>query len=184
MTQTSMAAVPSSPQGEAVDAATFRDIETFLHREACLADESRYSEWEALLDDDMLYWIPLGPGDYDRNRQMSISVDNRYRLSTRVRQLNTGKHHAQIPPSPMRRLLSNIEITRNSAGGVAKCAEYTAFANFVLYELRVQSTNDLQVWAGRIEYRLREKEGTLKMFYKKIMLVNSEMPLPSIAFIL
>ena len=34
-------------------------VEAFLYKEARLADESRYSEWEALVDDDMHYWIPL-----------------------------------------------------------------------------------------------------------------------------
>ena len=34
-------------------------VEEFLFKEARLADESRYSDWEALVDDDMHYWVPI-----------------------------------------------------------------------------------------------------------------------------
>lgn len=40
-----------------------RQIEAFLYREARLADESRYEAWEALVDDDMYYWVPIGDSD-------------------------------------------------------------------------------------------------------------------------
>ena len=155
-----------------------REIESFLYKEARLADESRYSEWESLVDDDMYYWVPRGEGDFDPAQHVSITADNRLRLSNRIKQLNTGLRHAQTPPSPMRRLISNIEATRHDNG------EYTVFCNFALYELRIQATNLMQVWPGRIEYRLRRSGDDFKMFYKKVMLVNGDTPLPSLAFII
>ena len=47
--------------------------------------------------------------------------DNRSRISTRLKQLRTGKRYAQAPPSNLRRLLSNIEFLGgrdNPEGGV------------------------------------------------------------------
>ncbi len=162
----------------AVEAEEFREVEAFLYREARLADESRYSDWEALVDDDMYYWIPRGEGEFDRARHVSITADNRSRLANRIRQLNTGVRHAQVPPSPMRRMISNIEVFRLPEDCLrAEC-------NFVLYELRVQSTNQLQVWPGRMQYHLRRRAGMLRMFYKRVSLVNGNAALPSIAFIL
>lgn len=155
-----------------------REIERFLYKEARLADESRYSDWESLVDDDMYYWVPRGEGDFDPGKHVSITADNRTRLASRIRQLNTGQRHAQTPPSPMRRLLSNIEAARAANG------EYIVFANFVLYELRIQTTQQLQVWPGRVEYRLRRNGDELKMFYKKVMLVHGDTPIPSLAFII
>lgn len=154
------------------------EVEAFLYLEARLADESRYTEWEALVDDDMYYWVPLRDRDHDPSRKVSITSDNRARLANRIKQLNTGLRHAQLPPSPMRRLISNIEISHESDG------VYLAGCNFVLYELRVQSTGQLQVWPGRTEYKLRRHDGGLRMFFKKVMLVNATAPLPSIGFIL
>lgn len=155
-----------------------REVEKFLFHEAQLADESQYSDWENLVDDDMVYWIPGGDGNYDPNKKASITYDNRSRLATRIRQLNTGARHAQLPPSPMRRLISNIEVSSPAPD------EYTAFSNFLLVECRVQATHEMALWAGRTEHRLRRKPGGMKMFYKKVQLVNSTEPLPALAFIL
>jgi len=156
-----------------------QEIEQFLYKEARLADESRYSEWESLVDDDMYYWIPRGEGDFDLKRHVSITADNRNRLANRIKQLNTGLRHAQVPPSPMRRMLSNIEVCREQPD------QYQVGCNFVLYELRAQSTNHLEIWPGRMEYRIRRKsDGELKMFFKKVMLVHGDTPLSSLAFIL
>lgn len=155
-----------------------REIEDFLYREARLADESRYTEWEALVDDDMYYWIPRVDADPARGRQVSITSDNRSRLANRIKQLNTGVRHAQVPPSPMRRMIANIELSRRGAD------EYTAEYNFSLFEMRVQSTGHMQIWAGRMELHLRRKDDGLRMFYKRVSLINADTPIPSIAFIL
>lgn len=155
-----------------------REIEDFLNAEARLADESRYSEWEALVDDDMYYWVPRGDASSERGRQVSITADNRSRLANRIKQLNTGFRHAQIPPSPMRRLIANLELSRRGPD------EYQAEYNFSLFEMRIQSTGHLQIWAGRMEFHLRRKADGLRMFYKRVSLINGDTPIPSIAFIL
>jgi 3-phenylpropionate/cinnamic acid dioxygenase small subunit len=57
-----------------------REIEAFLYLEARLADESRYDEWEALLTDDMHYWVPKGPADHDPSTRIAYINDNRSRI--------------------------------------------------------------------------------------------------------
>jgi len=42
----------------------------FLYLEARLADESRYLDWEALVEDDMIYWVPRGEGDFDIDKHL------------------------------------------------------------------------------------------------------------------
>lgn len=160
------------------DEATRRDIEAFVFREARLADESRYEEWEALVTDDMHYWVPFGSGDYEPGTRVSYINDNRARLGTRIRQLATGVHHAQDPPSSMRRVVSNIEIL--SVDG----PEYEVGANFVLYEHALAATGHLRQWAGRATYRLRQTSNGLRMAAKKVELVNSTSPLPTLPFII
>ena len=154
------------------------EVEAFLFKEARLADESRYSEWEALVDDDMHYWVPLGEGQEPDSDLISILNDNRTRLATRIRQLNTGVRHAQLPPSRMRRVISNIEIEKSENG------EYFVGSNMVLYEYRVQAATELVVWPARVEHKLRQKGGELKMFSKHIFLLSSEGPVRGLAFII
>jgi len=161
-----------------VDEATRREIEDFLFHEAMLADESRYEEWEALVTDDIHYWVPFGAGDYEPGTRLSFLNDNRTRLATRIRQLVTGVRYSQVPKSPMRRMISNIQVLDIDGG------EYEVASNFVLYEHAVQATGDIRVWAGRTTHRLRRTDDGLRIAAKKVELVNSTDALPNLSFII
>lgn len=157
-----------------------REIEDFLYREARLADESRYDEWEALIADDMHYWVPRGRADYDPADRLSYINDNRARLATRIRQLKTGLRHAQTPPSPMRRVVSNMEILAADH----EAHVYTVASNFVLYELAVQAGTQLRIWPGRATHRLRRVDGELLMSQKIVELVTADAPQWNMAFLI
>lgn len=151
-----------------------RVIEQFLYREARLADEHRYDDWEALWTDDALYWVPAGSDDADPMTRMSVVHDNRNRISTRVKQFNTGRRHSQNPTSRLRRVVSNVEILDASG-------DITVEANFVLVESRERGK---EIWAGRYTYRLRMVDGDLKMSYKKVALVDNARVLPTMSFLI
>jgi 3-phenylpropionate/cinnamic acid dioxygenase small subunit len=162
------------------DEALRREIEDFLFFEARLADESRYEEWEALVTDDVHYWVPAGAADYDPATRLSYVNDNRARLATRIRQLKTGARHSQTPPSVMRRILGNVEILgRDDAK-----REIRVGSNFVLYELAHQATGDLRIWAGRATHLLRRLDGRLRIAAKTVELVNASRPIPNLTFLL
>ena len=58
----------------------YRAVEAFLYTEARLADEARYAEWEALWEDDAIYWVPAHPsGDTDSCRAATATARNRPR---------------------------------------------------------------------------------------------------------
>lgn len=150
------------------------DIEQFLFREARLADEGDYDGWEALWTDDGVYWIPANGDDIDPDRQMSIVYDNRSRIALRVRQLKHDKRHSQNPRSRLRRLLANIELLDDDNG------DSIVGANFIVYESRDRGTT---IWGGRNEYRLRRVDGEWRMARKKVMLVDNDRPLSTLAFL-
>jgi len=152
-----------------------RLIEQFLYREARLADEHRYDDWEALWTDDALYWVPAGSDDADPMTRMSVVHDNRNRISTRVKQFNTGRRHSQTPASRLRRVVSNVEILEPVD------ADTVVEANFVLVESRERGK---EIWAGRYTYRLRMVDGDLKMSYKKVALVDNARVLPTMSFLI
>jgi benzoate/toluate 1,2-dioxygenase beta subunit len=154
-------------------------LQDFVFEEARLADESEYDQWEALVDDDMLYWVPGAMPNPDPDTTLSVIADHRGRLRKRIAQLNTGRRLSQQPVSPMRRLLSNLQFSRLSE------TEFCVRCNFALYEYRMQSTHDMHLWAGRCEYRIRRRpDGSLRMFYKRVDLINVAGPLPSLAFLI
>jgi benzoate/toluate 1,2-dioxygenase beta subunit len=156
-----------------------RTVEQFLYREARLADEHRYDEWESLWTDDGLYWVPAGGDDTDPTTRMSIVYDNRNRISTRIKQLNTGRRHSQIPQSRLRRVVSNVEIVGPVVDGAGSDTEVGA--NFVLVESRERGK---ELWAGRYTYRLRAVDDGLRMAYKKVALVDNEHAVPTLSFLI
>ncbi len=149
------------------------EIEQFLYREARFADEHQYDAWESLWTDDGLYWIPAA--DDDPECRMSIVYDNRSRIALRVKQLKTGKRHAQSPPSSVRRLLSNVEVLGTEGDDVL------VGANFLAVESRASGT---VTWAGRNEYRLRREADGLRMARKTVKLVDRDRALSTLAFLL
>ncbi len=152
-------------------------VVAFLYREARFADEARYDEWEALWCDEANYWVPREEG-LDPATQVSHINDNRARIATRVAQLKTGYRFSQEPSSPMRRLISNIEIEAPAEG------VYQVTSNFILLEMAVQSTNDMHTWAGQVRHELQLENGELKMSRKKVVLINGDEPIPNLAFLI
>jgi len=150
-------------------------VADFLYLEARLADEGRYDEWESLWTDDALYWVPAGGDDPDPQRQLSFVYDNRARIASRVRQLRSGTHHTQVPPSRQRRLIANIEVLDGSA------EEVTVGSNFLLAEYR---RGTITLWSGRTVHKLRPAEGGYQLAYKKVLLVNNTGDIPTMSFLI
>ncbi|MBD0023212.1 ring-hydroxylating dioxygenase subunit beta [Gordonia pseudamarae] len=159
---------------------TYDEVCQFLYKEARFADENNYDDWEDLWTDDALYWVPAGGADIDPMRTVSVIYDNRNRIRTRLKQVRTGRRYAQAPPSDLRRLISNIELLggRENAGGTV---DIEIGANFLAFESKERGN---QLWGGRTTYRLRRVDGDIKLAYKKVVLVDNEKPLPTLAFLI
>ncbi|ABK64835.1 aromatic-ring-hydroxylating dioxygenase subunit beta [Mycobacterium avium] len=156
------------------------EVEQFVYREARYADENDYDRWEALWTDDALYWVPAGPDTADPMRRMSVIFDNRSRISTRLKQVRTGRRYAQAPPSHVRRLVTNIEWLGgrpNPGGG----ADLEVGANFMALESRAR---DSHLWGGRTTYRIRRVGDELRLAYKKVVLVDNDKPIPTLGFLI
>ena len=157
----------------------YRAVVEFLHREARLADEACYAEWLALWTDDGVYWVPATTDPAaDPEKHLSHIYDNRGRLETRIKLLQTGHRYSQEPASPMRRLISNIEVAPAENG------ELVAESNFVLAELAIQAKREMHWWVGRTTHRLRRVGGELRMCRKAVVLVNAAEPLPNLSFLI
>ena len=155
----------------------YRAVEDFLYREARLADEARYADWLALWTDDGVYWVPATTAaGVDPDRHLSHIYDNRARLDTRVKLLQTGHRYSQEPASRMRRLISSIE-AREAEGG-----ELVAESNFLIAELAIQAKHELHWWVGRASHRLRRVDGAIRLSGKTVDMINAAEPLPNLSF--
>lgn len=154
---------------------TLEEVTQFIYHEARLQDESQYSDWEKLWADDGVYWVPANGDDIDPEQQMSIIYDNRSRIGLRVSQYYTGKRFSQTPKSRLRRLISNIEVTSDNG------AEIQVAANVLVFESHIRGDT---IWGARTEYTLRREAEGLRMVLKKVLLVNNQDALTTLAFLI
>ena len=162
---------------QALDARSLLDeVTQFIYREARYQDDHAYDDWEALWTDDGVYWIPANGEGGDPEKEMSIIYDNRSRIALRIRQFHTGKRYSQTPQSRLRRVVSNVEILKNEGD------ELLVTSNPMVFESSPSRGDTL--WASRNEYTLRREGDALRMARKKVVLVNNETALYSMAFLI
>lgn len=157
------------------DRALIFEVTQFIYREARLQDNHEYDAWEALWTDDGIYWIPANGEGTDPENEMSIVYDNRSRIALRIKQFHTGKRFSQTPLSRLRRIVSNVEILEQDD------IEIRVTANAMVFESHTRGDT---IWASRNEYTLRREGDGLRMVQKKVILVNNETALYSMAFLI
>jgi benzoate/toluate 1,2-dioxygenase subunit beta len=154
-----------------------RHVESFIFRETQLADENRYEAWERLWADDGTYWVPLLPSD-DPYTDTSIVFDNRRRIGIRVRQLIEGHRPTQSPKSRIRRVVSNIQLVQpDDELGLPPQLGPSHWDVGAKDERRT-------LIAGRSLYGLRHVGDSFELVLKRVDLVDSDMPLRTLSFLL
>ena len=151
------------------------EIESFLYHEARLMDEHKYDIWLSLWTANALYWVPCNRDDLDPMREVSIIYDDRPSLEDRISRLKGPAAHSQDPKSRMRRLISNVEAEEGENG------ELTVYSNFMLAELR-RGTQD--IFVGRTIHKLQRENGSFKIAYKKVLLVNNDEVIDNLTFLI
>jgi benzoate/toluate 1,2-dioxygenase subunit beta len=150
-------------------------IENFLYREARLMDEHAYDAWLALWTDDALYWIPCNEDDFDPERHVSIVYENRARLEDRIARLKSGAAYAQDPKSRLSRIVSNVEIEGEND------FETIVHSTFNVSALR---RGRMDIFAGRAIHKLRHQGDSFRIAYKKVLLINNDMVINNLTFLI
>lgn len=123
------------------------EVEAFLNLEAELLDSRRFDEWLGLLADDLVYFMPQRRNvryglhaEAENTRQgegISWFDEDRWTLTKRVEQIQTGIHYAEEPLSRTTHMVSNIVVTgRPAVGGEAD--EVAVSCRFLVHQNRVQ----------------------------------------------
>ena len=152
-------------------------IEQFLFREACLIDERRFVEWEELWDDDGIYWVPANGDSTDPERDVSLVYDNRSRLHSRVERYASGKAFSQHPPPRTAHIVANVVIESN---GHRTDRQRVVHATVQVAESRPGYRID---WVARTTHHLIERDGELRIAFKKVFLVDNDQELTTIDFV-
>jgi 3-phenylpropionate/cinnamic acid dioxygenase small subunit len=148
-----------------------QEVEDFLYHEAELLDERRYEDWLELFADDVRYWMPMRrnvPADELEREFTREGADVNWfdegkdTLTRRVKQILTGVHWAEQPPSRICHMVSNVQILDAGAD------EVRVKSRFLLYRNRVETETDFLV--GKREDVLRRANGGFKIARRKIIL--------------
>jgi 3-phenylpropionate/cinnamic acid dioxygenase small subunit len=164
------------------------EVEQFLYREAELLDERRYEEWLALFTDDVRYWMPMRrnvpPGESAREfTREGLDVnwfdEGKETLARRVKQILTGIHWAEEPPSRICHLVSNVQILSARPAGPSP-TELVVKSRFLVYRNRVETETDILV--GKREDLLRRGDDGLLIARRKITLDQSVLLAKNLTF--
>lgn len=139
----------------------YMEIVNFLYREANLLDERNFGAWLDLLDETLVYRMPLRvtreKGDKeDIIKEMTFLEESKRSLVTRVSRLKTSSAWAEDPPSRTRHFISNIMITEQSE------SEVHVTSYFQMLRSRGSKTDVEQIFGHR-EDILQNTDGQWKL---------------------
>lgn len=135
------------PRGPALWALT-QDVAEFLYREADLLDRRRFTEWLALLEEDLTYFMPMRRNvrfgqhaareDTRQGEGISWFDEDKWTLGKRVEQILTGVHYAEEPLSRVCHMVSAVQVLAASPT-VDDAREVTVRSRFLIHQNRVET---------------------------------------------
>jgi benzoate/toluate 1,2-dioxygenase beta subunit len=142
----------------------------------------RFEEWLNLFTDDGLYWLPTET-TAEPGQVASLINDDSVRRQERVFRLLHTPAHSQMPPSRTLHIVANVEIEAVSD------AQVRIYSNQIIYELRrgdyrQVGLGEQRTFSGRCEHRLRRENGTWRIALKKVVLLNADLPVSNLTFMI
>lgn len=97
-----------------MDYSTRETVNNFLAQEALLLDERRFDEWFALLDDEIIYEVPLRISNYHFKDEFPGNayriLDTKAHIKVRIDRMASGQAWAEVPPSRTLRIIGSVMI--------------------------------------------------------------------------
>ncbi|MGH7365814.1 MAG: 3-phenylpropionate/cinnamic acid dioxygenase subunit beta [Candidatus Rokuibacteriota bacterium] len=166
----------------------FLQLQQFLFHEARLLDMQRYEEWLELFTEDARYWMPMRrnvPAEDPAREFTREGVDVNWfdegkdTLTRRVKQIRTGVHWAEQPPSRICHMVSNVQVLGPPSDGPSP-TDVPVTSRFLIYRNRVATETDLLV--GKREDILRRVDGGWRIARRKIILDQSVLLVKNLTF--
>lgn len=151
------------------------EVTQFIFHEAELMDTHQFDEWLALWCEESRYWAPCNTEELDPTKSVSLIYENRDQLEDRLFRLKGRHAHAQSPRSRLMRVVSNIVIESESTEHVV------VRSTFVLGEVRNGRQETL---FGQSRHSLTYEAGTVRIREKKVFLLNNNITMNNVTFLI
>lgn len=148
-------------------AVTRDDLIDFVHAEARMLDEGRFTEWLDLWAADGVYWMPLEWNQQDAILETSLLHEDQFMLRLRVERLNGARTFSQKPKSRCLHVLNrpDCDLIDNDAG------RYRVVTRMTYVETRL---DDQFLLAATATHDLVHQDGALKITRKRVDLLNCD----------
>lgn len=123
------------------------ELEEWLYAEAEFIDNREYDAWLNGFTDDLIYFMPIrrnvkfgDHADHENTRQgegISWFDEDKWTLTKRVEQIQTGFHFAEEPLSRICHMVSNVRLIDVKPDAV-NAEEATVSSRFLVYQNRVE----------------------------------------------
>src|ERR1700752_2487833 len=157
------------------------EVEQFYYEEAQLLDDGRFTDWLALLADDLDYWMPTRSNRLRRQQALSIPArggaafydETKDSLAWRIRRFDSGMAWAEDPPSRTRHLVTNVVVHHVDPAEHADLtdADLLVRSAFLVYRNRLE--REQNIFAGERTDILRRDDDTLRVARRAILLDQS-----------
>jgi 3-phenylpropionate/cinnamic acid dioxygenase small subunit len=157
------------------------EAEDFLFHEAALLDQKKYDEWLELFTADGIYWLPM---EDNTDPELVSSVLYADMDSLRMRVLQFGKrHYSQRPPSRTVHAISNVTSQEADRDDEALVRCVVTVAEMREGDYTQVGLGEQRFFCGHCTYRLRQAD-RLSIASKKLLLINRDVPIDNLSFLL
>jgi len=158
---------------------TREEAEALLYSEAQLLDERRFDEWLALFTADGRYSVPCGEKG-DPGPITHLVSDDHSGIEDRVWQIQHPRRFSQNPPSRTTHMISNVLVDAAEGDDIA------VHSAILVHEMRKTQggKGETRSFAGHCEHVLRHEDGALRIASKTIWLIDRELPIYNLTFLL
>lgn len=147
-------------------------IENFLYDEAELLDCADLGRWMDLFTEDGTYWMPATPDQADPLNHISHIYDDRVMMEIRKRNFVHPRAASKEPSIRCSHLLGNIRLQGASSDGLLRvCSKF---------HVVVWYRENQRIYAGNCEHLLRYLDGELKIYRKRVDLLDADGPQQSL----
>lgn len=160
------------------------EAEAFLYHEAEILDQRRLEEWLDLFTEDGLYFLPIDEG-HEASEGLALIRDDSIRRRERVFRLLHTSPPSQDPVSRTQHFVSNVRVESGPGELVTvRSAQLICEIRRGGGDYRQLGLGMQQTIAAACEHRLERREDGWRIALKKMVLLNRDVPIPGLSFLL
>ncbi len=156
------------------------EIEAFLFYEADLLDNRQFDAWLELLSEDLVYFMPIrhnvsytddkAKENTQQGQGISWFDEDKWTLTKRVEQIQTGHHYAEEPLSRTAHLITNVRLLSAEPDMMA-ADQVRVGSHFLVQQNRIDY--ETHSFVGRRTDTLVRQDGAWRLRRREILLEQS-----------